>query len=284
VLLVHAEQGFGDTLQFCRYAARVAGPVILEAPATLVGLMRGLDGVGAVVAKGDALPPFDVHCPLLSLPALLETAPDPAQNAAPYLHADPVRAALWAQRLAHLAGLKVGLVWAGGARPDQPTLGAVNRRRSMTLKALAPLGEIAGLSLISLQKDEPSDQMADLPPGMGVHDFTAELHDFSDTAALIEALDLVISVDTAVAHLAGGLGKPVWLMNRFDSCWRWLTERRDSPWYPTLTQFRQPAPGDWDSVVADIARDLAALAGEGAVPPTHAALIARLIAGRSSPP
>jgi tetratricopeptide (TPR) repeat protein len=284
VLLVHAEQGFGDTLQFCRYAARVEGSVILEVPATLVGLMRGLDGVGAVVAKGDALPPFDVHCPLLSLPALIETAPDPAQNAAPYLHADPVRTALWTQRLAHLAGLKVGLVWAGGARPDQPTLGAVNRRRSMTLRALAPLGEIAGLSLISLQKDEPSDQMADLPPGMGVHDFTAELHDFSDTAALVQALDLVISVDTAVAHLAGALGKPVWLMNRFDSCWRWLTERRDSPWYPTLTQFRQPAPGDWDSVVADIARELAALAGEGAVPPTHAELSSRLISGRSSPP
>jgi ADP-heptose:LPS heptosyltransferase len=96
---------------------------------------------------------------------------------------------------------------------------------------------------------------------MTVHDFTAELHDFADTAALIGALDLVISVDTAVAHLAGGLGKPVWLMNRFDSCWRWLTERRDSPWYPTLTQFRQPTPGDWGSVVADIAVELEALTG-----------------------
>jgi hypothetical protein len=221
---------------------------------------------------------------LLSLPGLIEAAPDPFRNAAPYLHADPVRAALWTARLAHLNGLKVGLVWAGGARPDQPTLGAVNRRRSMTLDVLAPLGEIAGLSLISLQKGEPAGQIAHLPPGMVVHDFTAELHDFSDTAALVEALDLVISVDTAVAHLTGALGQPVWLMNRFDSCWRWLTERRDSPWYPTLTQFRQPSPGDWDSVVADIARDLAALAGEGAIPPTHAELISRLTSGRSSPP
>lgn len=256
VLLVHAEQGFGDTLQFCRYAARVDGRVILEVPPALVGLMEGLGEV-EVVAKGEALPDFDVHCPMMSLPVLIETAPDPVANAAPYLHADAERVAAWRTRLADVAGLRVGLVWAGGARPDQPTLGAVNRRRSMNLAALAPLAAIPGVSLVSLQKGAPADEVAQAPAGMVVHDFTAELHDFSDTAALIEALDLVISVDTAVAHLAGGLGKPVWLMNRFDSCWRWLTERRDSPWYPSLVQFRQPAPGDWDSVVADIARDLA---------------------------
>ncbi|MHB8285849.1 MAG: tetratricopeptide repeat protein [Caulobacteraceae bacterium] len=260
VLLIHAEQGFGDTLQFCRYASRVNGKVILEAPPALVSLMRSVVGVDTVVAKGDALPPFDVHCPMMSLPVLIETAPDPVANAAPYLHADPVRTAAWAERLADLPGLKVGVVWAGGYRPEQPTLGAVNKRRSMTLAALAPLAAIPGVSLISLQKGGPAEQVADLPDGMVVHDFTDELNDFSDTAALVQALDLVISVDTAVAHLAGGLGKPVWLMNRFDSCWRWLTDRRDSPWYPTLTLFGQPAPGDWNAVVADIASVLEALA------------------------
>jgi hypothetical protein len=262
VLLVHAEQGFGDTLQFCRYAKRVEGRVVLEVPSALVGLMQSMGGGVQVVAKGDVLPAFDVHCPMMSLPVLIETAPDPVSNAAPYLHAAPERAADWQARLAELPGLRVGLVWAGGARPDQPTLGAVNRRRSMTLAALAPLSAIAGVRLVSLQKGGPAEEVSQAPSGMQIHDFTAELHDFSDTAALIEALDLVISVDTAVAHLAGGLGKPVWLMNRFDSCWRWLTERRDSPWYPTLVQYRQPAPGDWDSVVADVACDLAALASE----------------------
>ena len=127
-------------------------------------------------------------------------------------------------------------------------------RRSIALKALAPLGEVSGVSFVSLQKDEPAAQAADPPHGLMLHDFTADLHDFEDTAALIVNLDLVISVDTSVVHLAGALGKPVWLLNRFDTDWRWLLNRDDSPWYPTLRQFRQPRPGDWTSAVC-AARD-----------------------------
>jgi hypothetical protein len=141
-----------------------------------------------------------------------------------------------------------------------PELIAVDRRRSIALHLMAPLGEASSVSFISLQKGEPAAQ-ADHPPcGMALHDFTADLHDFTDTAALIDGLDLVISVDTAVAHLAGALGKPVWLLNRFDTCWRWLLNRDDSPWYPRLRQFRQPAPGDWHSVLREAADALTRLA------------------------
>lgn len=260
-LLVHAEQGFGDTLQFCRYAARVRGRVIIEVQPELVALLRGQIGAAAVIAAGEPLPPFDVHCPLLSLPGRVEAEPDPEANARPYLFADPARVAAWKARLSTVRGLKVGLVWAGGARPDQPTLAAVNRRRSTTLAQFARLAELGGVSLISLQKGPPADELAALSWRRNVYDFTADLHDFADTAALVEALDLVISVDTAVAHLAGALGKPVWLLNRFDSCWRWRAEGTGSLWYPTLTQFRQPSPGDWATPIAVMATKL--LFGEG---------------------
>jgi tetratricopeptide (TPR) repeat protein len=266
-LLVHAEQGFGDTLQFCRYAARIAGRVVLEVPEALVGLLAGQLGGCAVVRRGDPLPDFDIHCPMLGLPALVEPAPDPAANAEPYLKADPGKAAAWRDRLKGLPGLRVGLVWAGGKRADQPVMGLVDGRRSMALSTLAPLAGVAGVSWISLQKGPPAAEARRPPPGLDLHDFTAELGDFAETAALVEALDLVISVDTAVAHLAGALGKPVWLLNRFDSCWRWPTARSDSPWYPTLTQFRQPRPGDWPSVVGEVAEALARAAAEpGAAP------------------
>jgi tetratricopeptide (TPR) repeat protein len=256
ILLVHAEQGFGDTLQFCRYAARVDGRVVVEVQPALVGLLRGRLGACRVVAQGEPLPAFDLHCPMLSLPALIEDAPDPAAHAAPYLAADPVRGAAWRARIAALPGLRVGLVWAGGARPGQPGLANVDRRRSTTLAALAPLAEVRGVSFVSLQKGPPAAQAAAPPAGMTLHDFTEELSDFAETAALVEALDLVISVDTAVAHLAGALGKPVWLLNRFDSCWRWGAEGADSLWYPSLRQFRQPRPGDWAAVAADAAAAL----------------------------
>lgn len=260
-LLVHAEQGFGDTLQFCRYAARIAGRVAVEVPAALARLVRDSLPGCEVVVHGQPAPAFDVHCPMLSLPARVEPAPDPAANATPYLKADPAAVARWRERLAPLAGLRVGLAWAGGRRPDQPVLGLIDARRSLALETLAPLGAVAGLSWVSLQKGPAAAQAAHPPAGLALHDFTAELDDFADTAALVQALDLVISVDTAVAHLAGGLGGPVWLLNRFDSCWRWQAQRSDSPWYPTLTQFRQPRPGDWGAVAAAAAEALRPLAG-----------------------
>jgi Flp pilus assembly protein TadD len=265
VILLHAEQGFGDTLQFCRYVPQIAAGArtVLEVQAPLVRLLSRLPGITKIVARGDGLPSFDLHCPLLSLPRTLGTTLDNTPAAMPYLAADPTRAANWRRRLAGIAGLdglRVGLVWAGGERVKWKT-SAVDHRRSVALNAMAPLGEASRVSFVSLQKGGPAAQAATPPHGMALHDFTADLHDFEDTAALIDGLDLVISVDTAVAHLAGALGKPVWLLNRFDSCWRWLLNRDDSPWYPLLRQFRQPSPGDWNSVIRcarDALRRLAA--------------------------
>jgi Glycosyltransferase family 9 (heptosyltransferase) len=184
----------------------------------------------------------------MSLPHAVGTTLETIPATTPYLTADPADVAHWRERLAGLAGLRVGLCWAGG----QFNVGQIfrDRRRSITLDTLAPLGEIPGVQFISLQKGPPAAEAARPPQGMELHDFTKDLHDFADTAALIESLDLVISVDTAVVHLAGALGKPVWLLNRFDTCWRWLLNRDDSPWYPSLRQFRQPTPGDWHSVIS----------------------------------
>jgi tetratricopeptide (TPR) repeat protein len=257
VLLLHAEQGFGDTLQFCRFVplAAAGGRVILEVQRPLVDLLKTLPGVEQVVAQGDPLPPFDVHCPLLSLPNRLGTSLDTLPRAS-YLTADPARAAAWRERVATLEGLKIGLVWAGS-----PTM-AADRRRSMMLGQLAPLGRLPGVSFVSLQKGPAAQQASQPPAGMVLHDWTAELRDFTDTAALIDALDLVIAVDTGVVHLAGALGKPVWLLNRYDRCWRWMIDRDDSPWYESLRQFRQPKPGDWDSVITAVCRALVQLTDE----------------------
>jgi tetratricopeptide (TPR) repeat protein len=257
-LLVHAEQGLGDTLHFCRYLPRVAARcrLVVEVQRPLHRLIAGMPGIDAVVVRGEALPPFDAQCPMMSLPRLFGTVLETIPAAIPYLAPDPAEAARWRMRLTGLPGLRVGLVWAGGVRPDQPELAAVDARRSIGLAPLAPLATVPGVSFLSLQKGPPATQAATPPDGMTLHDFTEELDDFADTAALVEALDLVISVDTSVVHLAGALGKPVWLLNRFDTCWRWLQDRDDSPWYPTLRQFRQTVPGDWASVVAAIAAAL----------------------------
>jgi hypothetical protein len=195
---------------------------------------------------------------LLSLPLAfgthLETIPTPV----PYLWANPFQTAAWRERLAQFTGLKVGLVWAGSGRFGVPgrRLPVVEQRRSMRLEQMSPLGAIDGVTLVSLQKGEPASQTQLPPPGLFIYDWTEELADFADTAALVAALDLVISVDTAVAHLAGALGKPVWLLNCHDHCWRWLCGREDTPWYPTMRLFKQPRPGDWPSVMHRVSVEL----------------------------
>ena len=257
-LLLHAEQGLGDTLQFCRYAPLIAGAgkLIIEVQPPLKRLMASLPGAIEVVARGEPLPAFDLHCPLMSLPLALDETHGAIPAAIPYLGADPDAAARWRQRLAGFATPRVGLVWAGNSHLGFPEFAAVDARRSVTLAAMAPLAEVPGVSFVSLQKGAPSAQAADPPDGMVLGDFTAELNDFADTAALIDGLDLVISVDTSVAHLAGAMGKPVWVLNRYDTCWRWLLNRNNSPWYPTLRLFRQPSPADWDSVMRNVAKAL----------------------------
>lgn len=252
VILLYAEQGFGDTVQFCRYIPRIAARhrIAFEAQAPLVPLLASLSGIEYIVAQGDPLPEFDLRCPLLSVPRILGTTLENIPDETPYLKVDESRAIKWRERVAGLPGVKVGVVWAGN--PDM----AADGRRSISLAQLAPLGAVSGISFISLQKSGPTAEAAAPPTGLVLHDWTTELTDFGDTAALIDALDLVIGVDTAVVHVAGALGKPVWLLNRYDSCWRWLRDREESPWYPTLRQFRQDTPGNWKGVVAQAAAAL----------------------------
>jgi hypothetical protein len=171
--------------------------------------------------------------------------------------------AAWRRRLASLAGPRVGLCWAGSPRRDDPAAHRTDRRRSITLAQFAPLAGVAGPSFVALQTGEAAAEAATPPAGLKVTDWTDELHDFADTAALVEALDLVITVDTAVAHLAGTLGKPVWILSRFDGCWRWLIDRDDSPWYPSVRLFRQPASRDWDAVLRQVVAALRRFAPAG---------------------
>ncbi len=249
-LLIHAEQGFGDTLQFCRYATQAAARglrVIIEVQKPLVRLLRDLPGVELAVGRGETLPPFDYHVPMLSLPRVFDTRADTIPGVVPYLFADKILAEVWQRRLAAMdcQGRRIGLVWAGSAAL------AADRRRSIAPELLAPLFETPNFCFFNLQKDGPA-----APAQFPMISCMDEIGDFADTAALIANLDLVISVDTAVAHLAAALGKPVWMLNRFDPCWRWLAGRRDSPWYPTLRIYSQPRPDDWETVVTDIAHDL----------------------------
>ncbi len=255
-LLLVSEQGLGDTIQFSRFAYMVAArgaTVILGVDPSLRRLMTGLAGVAEVSCTGDPDAGADLFCPLLSLPARLGLGLGDAAMPAPYLRADPVDVAGWRGRLADWPGLKVGLVWAGNPRLGDPVARRMDLRRSVGLTCLAPLLAVPGITFVSLQKGEAGRQAAGSP----VVDWTDELGDFADTAALIEALDLVISVDTAVAHAAGALGRPVWVLNRFDRCWRWMTGRTDTPWYPTMRLFTQTRPGVWGDVMDDVAAALA---------------------------
>lgn len=261
-VLLYAEQGFGDTLQFCRYAPMVAaagGRVLLAVPKPLRRLMTTLDGISEVLCEDDdLLPAFDYHCPLLSLPAAFGTTLATIPTSRSYLRADP---SPWVDFLAGCPGLKVGLAWAGKSRTSQPHAVAVDKRRSMRLADMLPLLSVPGCSFVSLQLGPPASQIQALPDWVELHDVSARLTDWTDTADLIAGLDLVIAVDTAVIHLAGALGKPVWMLNRFDSCWRWLLHRDDTPWYPSMRQFRQTSRGDWVGVierVRDVLEDRAA--------------------------
>ncbi len=249
-ILLHAEQGLGDALQFLRFARSVAdrgAQVLLEVPATLFELARSLDPRIAVFARGDALPAHDCHCPLLSLPGELGIELHNIPSA-PYLRADVARRALWRERLAPRRSPRIGLVWAGSPlHPDDAA-------RSLPAAALAPLLRAVPAQWVSLQVGPAASQRAAL--GAGVFDAAPWLDSFADTAALIAELDLVVSVDTAVMHLTGALGQPGALLLADPPDWRWLRQRTDSPWYPSLRLYRQTAAGDWDGVLAAVAAQL----------------------------
>jgi len=247
-ILLHGEQGLGDTIQFARFVAPVArlgGRVVLAVQRPLTALMAGLEGASVVCGQGDRLPPFDAFCPLPSLPLAFQTTPQTIPAEVPYLAAPPDRLAKWRPALDALPRPRVGLMWTRGASPQD--------RRSLPLSLLLPLLELRDVQFVALQKELP-DLEAALFASTRVPSFLGErLADLADTAAIIAMLDLVITIDTSIAHVAGALGKPMWVLLPFSADWRWMREASASPWYPTARLFRQAAPGDWQSVVGQVA-------------------------------
>jgi tetratricopeptide (TPR) repeat protein len=244
-ILLHAEQGLGDTIQFCRYASRVAergARVILQVQEPLRALMNTLPGVAQILSMDDALPDFDVHCPLLSLPLALGTKPESIPARTPYLQASPDSVTNWSARLGAKDRPRVGLVWSGSS---------ADHNRSIGLHALSPLLAL-DLSYVSLQRDFREADAAVVQRHRNLVHCGEELKNFSDTAALMSNLDLIISVDTGAAHLAGALAKPVWILLPFVADWRWLADRDDTPWYPTARLFRQDGTQNWENVLARV--------------------------------
>jgi tetratricopeptide (TPR) repeat protein len=260
-LLICGEQGLGDSLQFIRYAnlcKQRVGKVLVLCPKPLVRLFKScpfIDEASDSFSETD----FDQHVAMMSLPHLFETELETVPAAIPYLHVEPSAEEKWAQKLSCLTGLKVGLVWAGNAREGQINAHATDRRRSLSLDQLKPLFSVKNISFVSLQMGKPAAQIDSFGLRPRIIDFMDEVEDFMDTAAIIQSLDLVISVDTSVAHLAGALGKSVWVLSRYDACWRWLGNRENNPWYPTARIFGQTHFGAWDGVIERVCDSLAAL-------------------------
>jgi tetratricopeptide (TPR) repeat protein len=256
-LLVLSEQGLGDSLQFVRYlklARERCGRIIFDAPVPLVGLMETCPGIDMVVPRGKGGPTFDVCIPLLSLPQFFGIPPDAATAAIPYFRVNSERVKYWQEETANVPGLKVGIVWQGSKSHKG------DRLRSVPLTRFAPLAAIPGVSLCSIQKGTGSEQLTEgAAAGMGVIDYGGRLGpDMSDVAALMMSLDLIVAIDTAIVHLAGALGRPVWAAVPSAADWRWLRSGETTNWYPTVRLFRQPVRGDWDSVFGKIAVSLAA--------------------------
>ncbi|MGU3496663.1 hypothetical protein ACLBXM_21695 [Xanthobacteraceae bacterium A53D] len=255
-LLIHDEQGFGDTLQFLRMVpaakARSGARVVCEVVPELLSLAQRMDGVDAVMQRGTLPPAFDKHCELMSLPMVTKLALGDLPGPVPYLTADPARIEVWRQRLAGLPRPLVALVWAG--RPTHSN----DANRSMSLADFAPLAGL-GLTFLAVQKGPRAAEAASPPAGMKMVALDQQIEDFEDTAAILSIADVLVSVDSSPVHLAGALGQPAFVMLPFVPDWRWLLERSDSPWYPSLRLFRQPARGDWGSVIGKVGEALAGL-------------------------
>jgi len=250
-ILLHEEQGLGDTLQLIRYVPLVkarGGVVTVGVQPPLRRLLTGQCGIDNILVAGGSVPAFATHAPFMSLPRLLGTTQYTVPAEVPYIRSEAPLSTQWKARLAQYAGLKVGLVWAGSPHHTR------DKTRSIRLEAFAPLAKVKNVTWISLQKGDQATQPR--PAGLELLDWTQELNDFADTAALMDNLDLVIAVDTAVAHLAGAMGKKTWVLIPFAPDWRWMIRRNNTPWYPTMRLFRQPRPGDWKTAIEQIAREL----------------------------
>jgi len=258
-IVLQAEQGLGDTLQFIRYAPLIkqrGAAVVLESQSALVPLLS-IVPLDQIIAKGTPWPASDYYAPLMSLPRIMQTRLDNIPASIPYISADPARVMKWRERLGGISGFKIAIGWQGN--PAFPE----DRERSIPLAEFAPLAELPGVKLVSLQKAAGTEQLTALGGKLGVLDLSAELDAqggaFMDSAAIMKNVDLVVTSDTAVAHLAGALGVPVWMALSFMPHWRWLVDRSDCPWYPTMRLFRQPQAGDWPAVFRQIAAALAQL-------------------------
>jgi tetratricopeptide (TPR) repeat protein len=254
-ILLHTDYGFGDAIQFSRYAGKLAqtgAQVILEVRPPLKALMLELDAPVGVLARGEPLPPFEFHCPVMSLPLALGTRINTIPANVPYLRPPADRREHWGTRIPKSESLRVGLVWCGSnhGRAD---------RRPIPLEQLTPLLSLPGIRFVSLQKNIRSADAGALRRHSQIIEVGNELRDFADTAAVVAQLDLVVSIDTAVAHLAGAMGKPVYILLPDPPSWRWLLDREDSPWYPTARLFRQRTPGDWNDVVSRVAQAIGSL-------------------------
>ena len=255
-VLLHAEQGLGDTVQFARYVpllARTGATVRLEVQPALTDLFARLSGAASVHARGEALPAYDVHCPLGSLPLALKTTLESVPAEIPYLQAHETRLAKWRPLVEGLKGKRVALVWAGNPAH------ANDRNRSIDVSLLAPLLAVDGVSFIGLQRDLRAGDADFLARHPQVKNIGPGLADLADTAAVLALCDLLLTVDTAAVHLAGALSRAAWVLLPFSPDWRWTMQAERSPWYPQARLFRQPAPGDWASVVATVRDALAAL-------------------------
>ncbi|NHN87501.1 tetratricopeptide repeat protein [Acetobacter conturbans] len=263
-VLVTQEEGLGDTLMYLRYLpalARRGAIVHVWVPETLAELCRRVEGI-AVVQVGGSLPEFDWHCPFISLPRAFVGTGEETGDPVPYLHANPIKMREARKLLPANGKLNVGLVWGGAPRPHSSSALMLDRRRSLPFAKLDPLGKIPGINLISFQKGPYAEDGTILPCGKAIADLMPYADNLDDTAAFLMGIDVLVSVDTSVVHLAGGLGRPVLLMDRFDNCWRWLSGREDSIWYPDLTIVRQNRPRDWDDVVRRVAAHLRGMAAD----------------------
>lgn len=267
VLVTHSD-GFGDTLQFMRYLPLLAGlcaRVVAWVPKPLERTLQSMEGIAQVQSGDQPVAGCDFYCPFVSLPRVFDTSLATIPGKVPYLAADPELARRWRGRLPK-DGLLVGLVWAGQVRPHLPGFDVVDARRSTKLATLAPLAKVAGARFVNLQMGPAADELREPPPGLELCNPMGDVADFADTAAIVANLDAVVSVDTSVVHLAGAMGKPVLLLDRYDNCWRWLSGRTDSPWYPALRIFRQKRLGEWEPVIRRVAAALTAAAANRPYP------------------
>jgi tetratricopeptide (TPR) repeat protein len=259
-ILLHNEQGYGDAIQFVRYAALVAAQgarVILEVRPPLKALMTTIANLSAVVATDEPLPAFDIHCPLMSLPLAFATEVSTIPATVPYMWPPAERLEKWKNRLPQASRLKIGIVWAGSAAHSN------NHNRSIALTQFSRILSTPDLQFVCLQKDVSATEREVLRSNRRVELFDDEIADFADTAAIIAMLDLVVCVDTSVAHLAGALGRPVWVLLPFSADYRWMLDREDSPWYPSARLWRQPGIGDWDSVLERVQQELLQFTARG---------------------